>query len=318
MLFLMLAGGFVGLVLGGELLVRGAVAIARRLGVSPLVIGLTLVGFGTSAPELVTCIQAALAGSPGLAVGNVVGSNTANILLILGLAAVIRPVHATKKSFGRDGTVLVVASLVCLGAVLFGSIDRLAGAIFLIGLIAYIIAAYIHEHRLEQSGEAPSQDDIPEADYSLPLAILILVGGLLITILGARLMVDGAIDLAMIMGVSETVIGLTVVAIGTSLPEVVTSVIAAVRGHSDVAFGNVVGSCIYNLLGILGTTALIVPLSVPVEIVRFDIWVMLGATAVLIVTTVTGWRVNRWEGGLLLALYAGYLGYLITSNSVSV
>ncbi|MEO1019956.1 MAG: calcium/sodium antiporter [Pseudomonadota bacterium] len=306
MIFAMLAGGFIGLVLGGELLIRGAVGIARRLGVSPLVIGITLVGFGTSAPELVTCIQAALVGAPGLALGNVVGSNTANILLILGLAAIVRPVHASPEAFRRDGSALVVASLLCLGVMMLGIFDRIAGAFFVLALAAYLIATYLHD-RQNSNSNAETAD---ETGQSFVLLGALVVGGLILTIAGARLLVEGAIDLAQALGVSETIIGLTIVAIGTSLPEVVTSVVAAWRGHSDVAFGNVVGSCIYNLLGILGITAMVKPIPVPIEIAHFDIWVMLAATAALVVATMTGWRVTRLEGMALLGGYIAYLGYL--------
>ena len=314
MTFLLIAGGLVGLVAGGELLVRGAVSIAERLGVSPLMIGLTLVGFGTSTPELVTSIQAALAGSPGIAVGNVVGSNIANILLILGIAALLRPVATTAAAFRRDGTVLVLASLLGLWIVLAGSIGRGAGAAFVVLLLAYIVVTYL----LERNDASPSaQLHKAEAELipvppsgSTPVALATLVGGLVLTVLGARLLVDGAVDLARDLGVSETVIGLTIVAVGTSMPELVTSVMAARRGQSDVAFGNIVGSNIYNILGILGVTALVTPLAVPPEIARFDIWVMLAATAALVAAAVTGWRINRTEGALLLAAYCGYLGYL--------
>ena len=310
---LMLAAGLALLVLGGELLVRGAVAIAKRLGVSPLMIGLTLVGFGTSTPELVTSLQAALAGSPGIAVGNVVGSNTANILLILGLAAVIRPVTATPAAFRRDGSVLVLAALLCGWVTLAGEIGRGAGTFFLAALLGYIVLTY----RLERQSADPSAElHAAEAEAARPmpgsplLAVASVLGGLVLTIVGARLLVEGAIELATGFGVSETIIGLTIVAVGTSLPELVTSLMAALRGQSDVAFGNVIGSNIYNVLGILGLTALVQPLAVPAEIATLDIWVMLAATAVLLVVTLTGWRVTRLEGGLMLSAYAGYLAWL--------
>lgn len=310
---LMLAGGLAALVLGGEFLVRGAVAIARRAKVSPLLIGLTLVGFGTSTPELVTSIEAALIGSPGVAVGNVVGSNICNILLILGLAALIRPVTATPSAFSRDGTALALSAGLCLAAVLYGEIGRVVGGVFVAGLIGYIGVTYWAESRRR----SPASDMLDAEAASLtPIkggwigAALGVVAGLALTIVGAKLLVGGAIDLARAFGVSETIIGLSVVAIGTSLPELATSLVAATRGQSDVAFGNIVGSNIYNVLAILGLTALTEPLSVPLEIVRVDIWVMLAATAALIAAVFTGWRVSRLEGGVMLAGYAAYLGYL--------
>jgi cation:H+ antiporter len=313
MTLLLLLGGLVLLILGGELLVRGAVAIATRLGVSPLMIGLTLVGFGTSTPELVTSLQAALAGSPGIAVGNVVGSNTANILLILGLAAVIRPVTATSAAFRRDGSVVVLAALLCAWASLSGEIGRGVGTLLVAALVAYVVLTYL----LERQSTSPSAAlHAAEAEAAPPAAggplrsFGSLLAGIAFTIAGARLLVDAAIELATGFGVSEAVIGLTIVAIGTSLPELVTSIMAALRGQSDVAFGNVIGSNIYNVLGILGVTALVQPLVVPAEIATLDIWVMLAATAALIVVTLTGWRVTRLEGGLMVAIYGAYLTWL--------
>ena len=314
-LFLILFG-LVCLVLGGELLVRGAVSLARHLRISPLMIGLTLVGFGTSTPELVTSVQAALSGSPGIAVGNVVGSNICNILLILGITALMRPVNATAAAFRRDGGVLVGASLLCLWAILSGDLGRLAGVAFVVLLIGYIVFTYFAER---QGGSASADLHVAEAGQARPgpvgvgLTLLVAVGGLVLTIAGARFLVEGAIDLASALGVSETLIGLTIVAVGTSLPELVTSIMAAIRGQSDVAFGNVVGSNIYNVLGILGVTAIVQPIPVPAEIARQDIWVMLAATAVLLLVTVTGWRITRREGGLMLVGYAAYLGLLVAN-----
>lgn len=313
MTFVLLALGLVLLVLGGELLVRGAVAIAKRLGVSPLMIGLTLVGFGTSTPELVTSLEAVLAGSPGIAMGNVIGSNTANILLILGVAAMIRPVTATPAAFRRDGSVLVASALLCLAVVLYGSVGRLAGLLFLAALLAYLAATYVLERRAQSAAahvlaaEAEIVEPTPAGRW---IALVFLVGGIALTILGARLLVDSAIEIASGLGVSDSIIGLTLVAIGTSLPELVTSVVAALRGQSDVAFGNVVGSNIFNVLGILGVTAVVTPLRIPAEIAGFDIWVMLAATAGLLLVTLTGWRVTRLEGGFMVACYGAYITYL--------
>lgn len=320
-MWFMLGGGFLLLIAGGELLIRGAVSIARHFEVSPLMIGLTLVGFGTSTPELVTSIQSALAGSPGLAVGNVVGSNTANILMILGLAAVIRPVTATPTAFRRDGAMLVVTTVACVAVTSFGSLNRLIGLIFLGLLLLYIVITY----RLERERSNPSADlHKAEADLAhaapggLIIAIVSLVGGLAVTILGARFLVEGAIDLALGWGVSETIIGLTIVAVGTSLPELVTSLLAAFRGQSDIALGNVVGSNIYNVLGILGLTAVVTPMTIPSDIARFDIWIMVAATAALLLATTSGWRITRLEGGTLVLAYAGYVIWLgVVASSTS-
>jgi cation:H+ antiporter len=311
---LMLLAGLVLLVAGGELLVRGAVAVARAIGVSPLMIGLTLVGFGTSTPELVTSVQAALVGSPGVAIGNVVGSNICNILLILGVAALVRPISASPKAFRRDGPVLVGVTLLCVGVLLWGEVGRLFGVVFIAGLIAYILATYL----LEREGADPAAamhavgaEVVPARAGSLVRAVPMAVAGLVLVVVGAGWLVDAAITLAAALGVSDTLIGLTVVAVGTSLPELTASLIAARRGQSDLAFGNVVGSNIYNILGILGVTALVKPIAVPPEIVAFDVWAMLAATLLLVVVTVTGWRINRFEGGALVACYVGYLAWLV-------
>ncbi|WP_300393550.1 calcium/sodium antiporter [Henriciella sp.] len=312
MLIVFLITGLVLLLVGGDLFVRGSVSIAQRLGVSPLLIGLTLVGFGTSTPELVTSLQAALAGSPGVATGNVVGSNIANILLILGLAAVLKPVLVDGGALKRDGLALAVSALLCLGVTMSGVLDRLSGVVFLAGLAGYLGFAIWQERRAVTAKAGITVDPGPPvkpADRPL-MAGLMTLGGLALVILGASLLIDGAVGLATRFGISETIIGLSIVAIGTSLPELITSVIAALRGQSDVAFGNVVGSNIYNVLGILGVTALVQPIPVPPEIMAVDIWVMLGATAALIILARTGHRINRTEGALMLAGYAGYTAWL--------
>lgn len=307
MILLELAAGLGLLILGGELLVRGAAGFALRLGVSPLLIGLTVVGFGTSTPELVTSLEAAFKGSPGIAIGNVVGSNTANVLLILGIAALLAPIPVERRAFLRDGTVAAVAALACLAVVLAGSLERLSGLI-LVGLLAAYIAFAAWRERVP----AGTEDAFKEARRSMgvPLAVGLALGGLAITVLGARLLVDAAIGLAQVAGVSDTVIGLTVVAIGTSLPEMATSVVAAYRRAPEIAFGNIVGSNIYNVLGILGVTALVHPIPVPPEIIAFDIWVMLAAAAALTVAAVTGWQITRREGAALLGAYGAYMWVL--------
>lgn len=309
---LSLFAGLVLLVAGGESLVRGAVVIAERLGVSALLIGLTLVGFGTSTPELVTSLQAAMSGSAGIAIGNVVGSNTANILLILGITALLKTISVDRSTFRRDGIVLGASALACLAVVMSGALSQLVGIIFVAALTAYILTAYLQERRNPAASSAvASQASLPAAPYPILLNVAFVIGGLGLTILGARFLVSGAIDLASDLGVSETLIGLTIVAVGTSLPELITSVIAAVRNQADIAFGNIVGSNIYNVFGILGVTAIVKPIPVPAAIASLDIWVMLGATALLVLAATTSWQIRRWEGGVLLALYAGYTGVLV-------
>ncbi len=310
----LLLGGLVLLAVGGDLLVRGAVGAAARIGISPLLAGLTIVGFGTSMPELATSIQAALAGSPGIAIGNVIGSNIANTLLILGLSAIILPLAVQPASFLRDSIALGGSTVLCIIAVLLGTIGLVAG----IGLVAALILYIVYAYRSEKgSGDAEEERHEAEAaDATPPVGNIWLLGGMVVgglaaAIYGAGMLVEGAIIFASAAGMSETVIGLTIVAIGTSLPEMVACLIAVFRQHGDVALGNVVGSNIYNLLGILGMTAIVHPIAVPAEIARIDVWVLAGVTALLIVQLRTGWKISRPEGGLLLALYVLYTGSLL-------
>lgn len=308
-----LIAGLCALIAGGELLVRGAVGAALNWGVSPMLIGLTLVGFGTSSPELAASVQAALAGAPGIAVGNVVGSNIANILLILGAAAVIAPIAVPRGVLLRDGGMLALASVACAVIVVGASLGRGAGAVLLAGLMAYLLGTIWAERRQARAtpvyaAEAEIGGPVPA---SLILSLALFLAGLVLIVLGAQGLVTGAVGLAAALGVSDAVIGLTVVAIGTSMPELVTSVIAARKGQGAVAFGNVVGSNIFNILGILGVTALVRPLQVPAQIAQMDIWVMLAATALMVMMARSGWRLNRGEGAALLALYAGYMAWLL-------
>jgi cation:H+ antiporter len=320
-----LLGGLVLLALGGELFVRGAVRIAERLGVSPLLIGLTLVGFGTSTPELVTSVQASLAGSPGIAVGNIVGSNIANILVILGLSALLVPIAVGRGALWRDGTIGLGTALALAAVAVFGTLDRAVGSAFLLGLVAYIAYAWREERRAPADDHTaafekaqayeethprrePAQE--PGGGRAWAVAAGLAAVGLVLVILGGRLLVDAAVELARGLGVSEAVIGLTIVAVGTSMPELVTSLVAAWRRHADVALGNVLGSNIYNVLGIGGMTALIAPTAVPPEIARLDVWVMVLAAALVLLLGRSGWRIGRREGACLLAGYVAYLWWL--------
>ncbi len=311
---LLTAAGLVALALGGEALVRGAVALAGRAGVSPMVIGLTLVGFGTSTPELVTSLQAALAGSPGIALGNVVGSNIGNVLLILGLTAALCPVAVDPRALRRDGSVLMAASLAFAAVVVTGSAGRATGALFLAALAVYLVATLWQERRHATAaapvyaGEASA---VAPVGLGAGLSLALALSGLGLTLVGAHLLVAGAVALAAAAGVSETVIGLTIVAIGTSMPELVASLAAIRAGRTDVALGNVIGSNLFNILGIVGITALVRPLAVPAELARFDIWVMLAATVALIGVAATGRRIGRLEGATLLAGYGVYLAVLV-------
>jgi cation:H+ antiporter len=313
--YVFLLVGLVLLTIGGDILVRGATSAAKILKVSPLLIGLTLVGFGTSTPELVTGLTAALAGSPGIAIGNVVGSNTANILLILGITALILPLTVDRAAFRRDGAMLVFSALACLAVVLLGVLDRWVGVVFLGCLIGYVVWAYKSEAKAadaEADMHKHIAEDAPAGPTNLWLALGLALLGIAITIGGARLLVDNAIVLAKGFGISDTIIGLTIVAVGTSLPELITSVIAALKKHSDVALGNIIGSNIYNVLGILGITALIKPIPIPQQIAQVDIWVMLGATALLIVFVRTGMKIMRWEGAAFIVAFAAYTAWLVS------
>lgn len=306
--------GLAGLVIGGDLLVRGAVSVARSLRISPMVIGLTLVGFGTSTPELVASLQAALAGSPGIAVGNVVGSNIGNTLLILGLAAVIAPIAVNPAALRRDGSVMILATVICITAFLTGDLTRMTGLAFVLALGGYLAFTLIRERREGTAALDLYKAEatvLPVPDHAMGRSLIIALAGLAITILGARFLVSGSVMAAQAMGLSEAVIGLTIVAIGTSMPELVTSVIAVRKGQGDVALGNVLGSNIFNILGILGITAIVTPLAVPPEILRLDIWVMLAASVALFVVARTGWRIGRAEGAAMLCCYLVYLGWLL-------
>jgi len=312
---IMIAIGLTGLFVGGEMLVRGAVTIAKAYGLPPMVIGLTLVGFGTSTPELVTSVQAALSGSAGIAIGNVVGSNIGNILLILGVSAMLLPLAVARDALRRDGSVMIAATLALLGVVLFGEITRWIGVGFVTALAAYLFVVFRSVSKTKETSDAVVYEKeaaaIPGPDLGLSAAIGVAVVGLIATIIGARLLVDGAISVAEFAGISETVIGLTVVAIGRSMPELVTAVIAVRKGQGDVAIGNVIGSNLFNVMGIVGVTALIHPVTVPVEIATFDIWVLLGASVLLIGFARTGWTISRLEGGAFLVAYLGYFGFLL-------
>ncbi|NBB15128.1 calcium/sodium antiporter [Caulobacter sp. SLTY] len=307
------------LIIGGEVLVRGASSAARKLGVSPLMIGLTLVGFGTSTPELVTSLQAAFAGSPGIAVGNVVGSNISNALLILGLTALIAPIAVDRRAFLRDGPMLALVTGAAVWVLLQGELTQRLGLIAVGVLAAYILLVWLLERkRPDAEGERIEDEaDLMSGWRGSPwLALLLAVVGIGLTIVGARFLVDGSVSLARSYGVSDTVVGLTIVAVGTSMPELVTSVIAALRKQGDVALGNIIGSNLYNLLGILGITAIIKPIPVPPEMLAVDVWVLAGATAAVILFAFRSLKISRMEGLLLMAGYGGYMAWLLWSAGV--
>jgi len=307
-LFLVL--GIVLLTGGGEALIRGSLAAAKSLGVSPLLSGLVIVGFGTSAPELVVSVNAALDGRPDIAIGNVVGSNIGNILLILGICALITPLAVKPLVLRRDAVTVVAASLLFLVLVGGSALGRADAAIFLFALGVYLVWAYWSErNHAAPSGELhkAEADELSTVPKTALWTIVAVVAGLLLLISGSQVMLFGAIGIAEHLAVPEAVIGLTLVAVGTSLPELSISVIAAIRRHADVAVGNILGSNIFNVLGILGVSALLQPLPVHARILQFDQWVMLGTSLLLLLFLYTGRCISRLEGGVLVVCYGIYI-----------
>ena len=299
------------LTLGGEALIRGALGAARHFGVSPLLSGLVIVGFGTSAPELVVSVEAALANQPDIALGNVVGSNIANILLILGTCALITPLAVRPLALRRDAVTVVAASLLFLVLAGGGVLGLTEGLILLMCLATYLVWAYWSEkyqHVPAAEVHLAEGGELTAVPKPLLITVLLSITGLLLLIGGSHVLIKGAVGLAESLGVSQALIGLTVVAVGTSLPEFSISVIAALRRHADVAVGNILGSNIFNLLGILGVSALLQPLPVHARIQQYDQWVMLGAALLLLLFLYTGQRLSRLEGVLLLAGYGCYIG----------
>lgn len=302
--------GLILLAVGGEGLIRGSAALAVRLGLTPLVVGLTVVAFGTSAPELVVSISAALSDSEGITLGNVVGSNILNIGLVLGLTALFCPINIKVQVIKSDAPIMVAFTVLVLAIMKIGIISAIHGIIFLVLLVGYITFRVLSARRQKDSDvESEYQEGIPHRSRSILRDIIFLVGGFVLLVLGARMMVASAVDIARFLGISETVIGLTIVALGTSLPEVAASVMAALRHQPDIALGNVIGSNIFNLLCILGTASIIKPLN-PSGITGLDMFVMAAFSVALLPLLYTGFRLQRWEGGILLLGYCVYLWFL--------
>jgi cation:H+ antiporter len=321
---LILIAGLVLLVAGAEVLVKGASRIAFMFGLSPLVIGLTIVAYGTSSPELMVSIQSSLAGQPDIAVGNVVGSNIFNILLILGISALITPLVVAQQLIRLDVPILIGISCLTLMFGLDGKISRVDGGIFVTGAILYTVFLMI-QSRKENNTDVTDEYEREYGDSSVrsPKQILINAGlifaGLILLVLGSKFLVDSAIAIARSFGVSELVIGLTLVSAGTSLPELATSVVASMRGERDIAVGNVIGSNIFNILAVLGGAALLSPegLSVSQDAIRFDIPVMIAVAVICLPIFITGQLIARWEGLLFLSYYVAYTGYLILNMTNS-
>lgn len=306
---LSIAGGFVLLTVAAEALVYGAASLARRIGLSPLVIGLTVVSIGTSLPELLVSLEAALVGTGDLALGNVVGSNIGNLALILGVAALVRPIAIQAQVVRIEAPVLVVVSVVFVGLIADGALGRLDGALLVVSIVAYVVYTLQVAQQETPAVQAEYEEGVP-ATRSLALDVGMLVLGMGGLVAGAHLLVEGAVVLAEMFGVGPIVIGLTVVAIGTSLPELATSVVAAYRGRGDIAVGNAVGSSIFNILGILGVTVLFHPISTQ-TLGWMEVGVMLGTAIVIIPLFRTNWTLSRLEGAFLLLCYLAYLAYLV-------
>ena len=307
---LLVAGGLVLLLFAGDFLVRGAVNLSLRLGIPAFLVGMTVVAFGTSAPELLVSVQAVLAGAGGLALGNVVGSNIANILLVMGAPALLAPVLLGRES-ARDFVIMIGATLLFLALAFTGVIGLWQALVLLLAFGLFMGDSIIRgrEARVEV-------EDLEGADPDLhgPKIAFYLVLGLIGLPIGAQLLVTGAVDIAEALGVSDVVIGLTIVAVGTSLPELATTLMAALRREGGVALGNILGSNLFNLLLILGVAGLIGPMTVPAEMLRLDLWVMLGAALVLAPFIWTGRPIGRMFGSILLLAYGGYLWLLFVNG----
>lgn len=306
-----MALGLTLLVIGGEALVRGAVGAGIRVGLSPLAAGLTIVAFGTSSPELIVNLRAASIGEGGLAVGNVVGSNIANIGLILGISVLIRPVKLDVRVVRNDVYIMMAATALAVGSLLDGQLSRIEGAVLFAGIVLYIAYNLQRARKARESSRTQFADAITVPEAPLWKSLMLIIIGLLVLSGGGFLAVMGAVDLASALGASPAVIGLTVVAIGTSLPELATSAVAAFRNHGDMAIGNVVGSNTFNLLFVLGLTACLVPLELG-AVRNIDLAMMVAFAVYFIRLMHIGAVMARWEGGVLLAGFIGYMVYLAT------
>ncbi len=306
------AAGLIILILGGDFLVRGAVTLAQRFNISKLVIGLTIVAFGTSAPELMVGVEAVLKGAPTLALGNVVGSNIANILLVVGLPALVAPMACTAPRLTRHMVMMVGSILLLIAFSFAGPITFWHGGILFALLVGFLIYSGFRSRQHDADLPDPLTDfDAVDAKPGTPLmSSLLIVGGLIGLVLGANLLVDGSVTIARSMGISEAVIGLTLVAIGTSLPELATSLAAALRRHCDVAVGNVIGSNIFNTLGIVGVSSFFGDIPVPEEFLQFDLWVMLVASLSIIPFALFRTRIGRASGVIFIGAYLVYLALL--------
>jgi cation:H+ antiporter len=310
--------GLIALYFGAEALVKGGAGLALRLGLTPLVIGLTVIAFGTSSPEMVVSVQAARAGNGAISIGNVIGSNICNIALILGLCALISPLKADLQVIRREVPIMIGVTVVALLVLLDGHIARWEGGLLFASLIGYTVVT-VRQARASAAAAAEAEAGFAEElgqgkPLGLGLSVLAVVGGLVVLVIGSHLFVEGAITLATRWGMSQMAIGLTIVAVGTSLPELATSLLAAIKRQGDVAIGNIVGSNIFNVLGILGVAAMVHPLTAP-ELSWTDLGVMLVVSVALLPVVRSGGRISRGEGAALLAVYIGYTLWLLRQSA---
>ncbi len=312
---LMFLAGLAVLVVGADVLVRGASRLAVSFGVSPLVVGLTVVAFGTSAPEMAVSVGSALAGNPDLAIGNVVGSNIANVLLILGISALITPLLVDEQIIRQEIPIMIGASALLVVMALDGNIGLLESIVLFALVMAYTVFLVIQSRRASKAVQDEFETGIPTSTWDSHWAVQIglIAAGLAMLVVGADWLVDAAVAFARAFGVSDLVIGLTVVAVGTSMPEIATSIVAAMRGQRDIAVGNVVGSNVFNILAVLGAAGIASGVGLPVsEAARnFDLWVMLAVAFACLPIMITGREIARWEGGVFLAYYFAYTAWLV-------
>ena len=322
MTILMFIGGLIGLIIGAELLVRGASKLALSFGISPLVVGLTIVAFGTSAPEVAVSVGAVLDGNPDIAIGNVVGSNIFNVLFILGVSALIVPLVVNIQLIRQEVPIMIGASMLLLALTLDGNLSVWDGTFLFALLSAYTVFLIVQSRKETKAAKDEYAAEIKPAtagswDSKLPVQIALIVVGLGFLVLGSEWLVNASIIFAKALGVSDLIIGLTIVAAGTSMPEVATSITAAVKGERDIAVGNVVGSNTFNILGCLGLSGLLsgdMGLVMAPSLLAFDIWVMLAVALACLPIFMTGREIARWEGGVFLAYYAAYVAYLILAT----
>jgi cation:H+ antiporter len=313
---LSIAGGAIFLYFGAEGLVKGSSSLAIRFGITPLIVGLTVVAFGTSSPELVVSVNAAIKGNSGISLGNVIGSNICNIALILGVSALIRPIQINMKLIRTDLLIMIGITVIFILVILDGEISRLDGFIFLFGIVAYNVLTIYMAKRAKDKEAKQEYSEVVEKKFGRKrIDLLFIFGGLGILTLGAEVFVKGAVDIAQYFGASDLLIGLTVIALGTSLPELATSVVAAIKDEGDISIGNAIGSNIFNILLILGFASIIVPISTG-EVNWIDLAVMLGVAVLVLPLAWTGFRLSRREGAFLLLIYFVYMYFKIFGEVV--